>query len=77
MGVELLHENLEPDPAPTLSSSSSVRRSRGRAPEEKLAAIYADPEPLVVVLLRHLRRPSNQRGALRGHIFSTYRVSKP
>jgi hypothetical protein len=68
VGVQLLHENLDPDPAPASSSSSSVRRTRGRAPEENWPAIYADPEPLVVVLQSHLKRPANQRGALRGPI---------
>jgi hypothetical protein len=66
VGVELLYENLDPDPAPATSSSSSVRRPRGRAAEENWPAIYADPEPLVVVLQSHLKRTANQRGALRG-----------
>ena len=57
MGVELLHENLDPDPAPASSSSSSVRRPRGRAPEENWPAIYAGTEPLVVVIQNQLKTP--------------------
>ena len=68
MGVELLHENLDPDPAPASSSSSSVRRPRGRAPEENWPTIYAGTEPLVVVIQSQLERPSNQRHIPRGPI---------
>jgi hypothetical protein len=72
VGVELLHENLDPDPAPASSSSSSVRRPRGRAPEENWPAIYAGTEPLVVVIQSQLKRPSNQRHILRGPIPTQY-----